>query len=439
MTALVLNFSHSYIILIVTSWLDNILGKKEDLEETKMTLKDIEDFIANKLKDSTLEESTKRICLEEYASLQPIVNNMQYQLKALEQASYSERTYPIIIRKAVGARKGFVDKMNTLIEQIKRPVGKDVSSVINFHEETTKIINVTNERTVREYSFLKELFKKEGREVVQSFRQLVEINSETENAVKGFRESKLQLLKARETAAEITNLTEALKAKEDAKLERELIETEDKSKKIENELRRLTESDEWKEFLKMQNTREEVKTAMEKNKHDFIQAVSKLETPLRKYNWSVKSKPLDNYIQHSFESILAEDSRGEIFMKAIKDMKSKLIKEEMELKDKDKFLSEIEAMIEEDTTGKSIGEYLKLLGELKGLEEKIATHEILRIKNNLENDINRLKIRTEEIRAEKKKTEERIKNMSEEKERKLKELEDLISSIADKKITLKAN
>ena len=106
-------------------FLDKIFGKKqeEELEEAKMSLKEVEDFLANKSKDlEPLKKSAKENYKKEYMNLQLVSRKMQEQLKALEQATYSERTYPMLIRKAVGGRKSFVNKMKILIEQIQKPI-----------------------------------------------------------------------------------------------------------------------------------------------------------------------------------------------------------------------------------------------------------------------------------------------------------------------------
>ncbi len=130
-------------------WLDRIFGKKEEeeFEETKMSLKEVEEFLANKMKKDfePLRESAKK----EYANLQLVVGTMQDQLEILIQVPYSERTYPMLIRKAVGSRKSFVHKMMSLVKQIRKPIGEDMTSILNFHNETAKLINITNATTVR--------------------------------------------------------------------------------------------------------------------------------------------------------------------------------------------------------------------------------------------------------------------------------------------------
>jgi hypothetical protein len=76
--------------------------REEKVVEKKIQLKDVETFAENKIKKdfNLIKPSLK----EEYNNLQQVSKTMLNQLKALEQASYPERTYQILIDKAVGNR-----------------------------------------------------------------------------------------------------------------------------------------------------------------------------------------------------------------------------------------------------------------------------------------------------------------------------------------------
>lgn len=413
-------------------------GKKEKkFEETKILLTEVEGFLSNKIEKEF--EPLKKSVKEEYENLQLATNNIQNQLKVLEAATYPERTYPFLISRSVSSRKRFIDKMNFLIKQVQKPIGEDINSILNFYNETDKLINNINLDTKKDYSSLKILFEKEGKEVMQSFRQMIEIESKLGNVVKELKESNLKFLKAKENVSEVIKLTEYLKRNEVNELSKKLKEIEEKNKKIEDELEKLQQSDEWKTFLEMQRIKEEIKINMQNKKSEFMQYLPQLEIPLKKYNWSAKNKVLDYYIQKLFEPILFEDSNGEIFKSAIRDIKIKLIEEEMKLKDSDKFLDIINKMTEDNTIGKLIEEYLNLSEELKRQEEKIISQEIPKRKIKLENEIIVLKKEMEEIQDEEKIVEEQSKRMQTDKEQKLNELENLINSYSDKRILLQVN
>jgi hypothetical protein len=193
--------------LIDLGWLDDIFGKKEEkAEEIKISLKEAEDFISNKIKKDfePLKESVKK----EYVNFQLVSKTMQNQLKALEQATYPERTYPALVSRSVGSRKSFIGKMDFLIRKLQKPIGEDMKSILDFYEETDKLINITNTETIKEYALLKILFEKEGKEVLQSFRQIFEINSNLGEIIKEIKDYNSKLLKTKESVSEILKLTE---------------------------------------------------------------------------------------------------------------------------------------------------------------------------------------------------------------------------------------
>jgi hypothetical protein len=424
-------------------FLDWFFNKKEkdyirnDTEEAKILLKDVETFVSNKIKKDF--ESLKEPIKEKYASLNLVSNIMKNQLKVLEEATYPEGTYTVLINKAVGNRKSFLEKMSFLIKQIQRPIGNDVKSILTFYEEIDKLINITNIETTKEYAFLKILFEKEGKEVVQSFRQIIEINNKISDILRGLKESNLKLLKINEVVLEVSKLSEELKKNEVYELDNKSKEDEDRIKEIENELEKLHYSDDWKAFLEMNRVKEELKLRVENKRSDFVNKISKLEVPLKKYKWLFEKGILNLYIEKSLESILREDPKSEAFMSAVKDMKIKIIEGKMELKDSKKFMSFIEDIIENNTIGKVIEDYKSLSQELKNQEEKISSQEVSKRKIKLESEMKGLKKEIEDIKEDKKRAEERFKRIQANKEQKIKELEELLYYIFGKKVLLVVN
>jgi hypothetical protein len=418
------------------SFLERIFGKKkeEKFEEKKMPLKEVEDFLSEKLEKDfePIKESAKR----EYENLQAAAFAMQDQLKILEHSPYSGDNDMMLIRKAVGSRKSFVNKMKILAQQMQKPMGDDMNSILSFQKEVTSIIDETDKRTVTEYAFLKELFEKEAEKVIDSFRQISKTGNELESMLKKFTESNAGLLKAQDIVSELTKLDEEMEGKDLKKLEKDMKELEEKRKTAEDDLQKLTGSDEWETFLEMERTREELKEKLQNKKSEFVQSIAKVEKPLKKHQWSAENKILNHYFQGSIESVLTEDPKGEIFLSAIKEIKAKIAGGKMDLKDSGKFLAIIEEMIDNDSIRKILEDYSRISEELASQEEKIEVQEIPRRKIEIESEINKLGRDYEEAKDEIKRSEERRKRMQADKENKLKELESLLTNVSGKKILL---
>jgi DNA repair exonuclease SbcCD ATPase subunit len=418
-------------------WIDRIFGKREEPKEVKMKLKDVEDFLSDRMKKDF--KPLRKDAEKEYANLQLAAKELQNDLKTLGQAPYSTINDRMLIRKAVGSRKSFVNKMKNVVKQIQRPIGEDMNSILNFHNETAKILNATNAKTVNEYTFLKELFKKEANKVIDDFRQIVEIDKRLGNIVNEFADSNVQLVRTQEVASDILRLKGELEKDRVEELENVLKETKNGIEKIEGQLKKLLGGKEWKSFLDIQRSKEELETELRNKKSEFAQTIAKIEKPLRKYKWSVKNKTLDDYVDHSFESVLSRDPRGEAFVDAITDMKIQIIKGELKLKDSGKFLSVINEMIENNTIGNILAEYFKLLEELKRRDEKLELQKAPKKKAGLENQVDRLKRRFEETKAELEKTKEWRREMQSEKDEKIEELQDLLNEVAGKRVLLEVN
>jgi len=417
-------------------FLERIFGKKkeEKFEEKKMSLKEVEDFLSEKLEKDfePIKESVKR----EYENLQAAAVAMQEQLKILEHSPYSGNNDMMLIRKAVGSRKSFVNKMKGLSLQMQRPMGEEMDSILNFQKEATSVIDETDIKTVTEYAFLKELFEREAEKVIESFRHISEVNKKLGSTLERFMESNSKLLKAKEISAGLIGMDEEMREKKVENLEGELKEAEEEIKKGENDLQKLAESEEWKIFLEMQKFREELKEKLQNKKSEFVQVVAKVDKPLKRYQWLAENKILNLYSKGSLDSVLVEDPRGEVFLSAMEEIRKKMAEGKMNLKDSGKFSAVIEEMIDNNSMHKILKEYFNLSEELKSQEEKIELQEIPKRKGELESEVSKLRRDVEEMKDEIERFDERMKRMQAGKEQKIKELENLLTDVEGKRILL---
>ena len=417
-------------------FLDRIFRKKkeEKFEEKRMSLKEVEEFLSEKLKKDF--EPIRESARKEYENLQSVSIAMQEQLKILEHSPYSGENDMMLIRKAVGSRKSFVNKMKGLAQQMQKPMRDDINSILNFQKEAASAIDETDRKTVTEYAFLKELFEKEAEKVIESFRQISEVNKRLGSTLERFMGLNSKLLEAQEIAAGLIEMNEEMIEKKVENLEGELKEVEEEIKKEENDLQKLAEGDEWKNFLEMQKVREELKEKLQNKKSEFVQSVAKVDKPLKKYQWSAENKILNLYSKGSVDSVLTEDPKGEVFLSAMKEIRTKIAERKIDLKDSGKFSAVMEEMIDNDTMNKILEEYSRLSEELRSQEEKIELQEIPKRKGEIENYISKLRRDSEEIKNEIERFDERMKRMQADKEQKIKELESLLSDVEGKKILL---
>ena len=421
---------------------DRIFGKakEERFEENEMTLTQLEEFIEKNL-NKGFEPFIKNIRVE-HSNLQASADSMLDKLKILEGAPYSGSNDPMLIRKAVGSRNSFVNKMKGLARKIQTAIEDDFDSISNFHNDVAALINFTNAKTVNEYMFLKELFEREADGVIESFKKISEADKSFGRVIKEFQDANSKFLGLQKGLAEFKELSEDW-GKRRAMLseyENRIKELAEEKNKKAGQLDKLIESDEWESFLAAQKTRDGLANKLSNVKSDFAQNVTKLERPLKKYQWLVNNKILDCYLEYSFDSldsVLSKDPDAEIFNAAVKDMKTKIIEGKIDLKDADKFLSTIDSMLSENTIGKILREHVKVSEELKNIEEKINSLDTAGKKRYLEGEVESLGREFETAVMEKEKIVRQIDSVELAKKEKLKELEGLVSNTSNKKIVLK--
>ncbi len=422
--------------------LERIFGNDEKEDEVmeepeKISLEDVNVFIQRIEKETVipLETSTKKYILGEYEKLQTAADNMGTHLDTLENAPYSTKEKPMLIRKAVGSRKTFVRKMRHLVDQIQKPIGTDMDSIIGFHNSTAKLMNVTNARTVREYSMLKELFGRYSTKVLDGFRHAVEIDQNIGSAIKEFKNSTRHISKAGEIHSEIMDIEEEIESME-KDLHMDAGRVDGEIREAERELETLPETKEWKRFLEMKDRKHELEEEMKEKKSEFVVAISRIHAPLKKYNWSEKNDVLDNYIDNSIESAVILDPGAEKFISAVQDMKKKMEDGDMDMGDNDRIISVLEKMIKGNGVGNIMERYSELKGELREQKQMIDSQDVTKKKQEMKNKIDRLKDEMDRKKTGRKRAQDSLNRLKAERAKKLKMLERTLDKISDKKVIL---
>ncbi|MFH0929078.1 MAG: hypothetical protein V1818_01830 [Candidatus Aenigmatarchaeota archaeon] len=419
-------------------FLDGIFGgKKEAPKEKRVSLKDTEKIISDKAEKAF--EPLKDAAKKEYETFQTSATAMQGQLKILEQAALHERTFSGIASRSTASRRDFIGRMDFLIKKLRAPFGENADSIISFYEEANRTINTVNAETIKDYAFLKMVFEKEGKDVLQSFRQIFEANKSMGETVKEIRKHQSKLSKARECVAEISRMAHEMKEDETGRLNERLLAKEAELRKAESGMEELLREDAWKAFLEMQKTRDELKKEMENKEAEFTDLISELEVPLKKYRRLAENSVLNHYIEKSFYSVLHEDPDGEVLLSALRDMKLRMIEDKMALKGGDRFMTVIDRAKEGNIMGGILKEYASTADRLKKLEEEMGLQKVPRRKGMFEKDINKLKAEREELRAGIEKSEESKKRLVESREQRIRELEELLSEASGERILLEVN
>lgn len=414
-------------------FLKRIFGgnEKVPVSEKTMTIGDVGSFLSKKMKSdfTPLEKSARK----EHANLQLAASELLSNVKSLMKATYSGETYPMLIRKAVGSRKTFCDKMELVARQVKKPIGNDIESILGFNNDTAKLINEINDKAVKEYAFLKELFEDDAYKVIQSFRKIVDIDKRLGEMVSEFSDSNSILIKATQVLSELGDVN--IDIEKDYDFDERISENTSRMEKIDRELKDIINGDEWKSFLDNGNKAENIKMELDNKKSDFMKTISRIESPLKKHAWSVKDKILDYYVWYSFDSVLSKDPKGELLLSSLTEMMNKISSGKIEVKNT-KVVDYVNDMIKNNTVGMILGDYSRLYVELEDLKTRLSKNGIADKKSRLENELSLVKQEIERLKNEKERMNKRKDELKKKKDDIVESLESMLSEISGKDIHL---
>jgi hypothetical protein len=413
--------------------LDRFFAKKEEAGKA-IAIGSVRESISSKIRNDY--ESIEGTLRKERESMLDLAGTMQVYVNILDQAKYPERTYPIIISKSNVSRKNFITKMNLLISQMKKPLGDDMDSVLDFYGNLGKMIDAINSETIKDYAFLKMLFEKEGKDVVDTFRQISDSNARIQEMLKGIRISKEQMSKTDEVLDEISNISEELDRDDLGKMDSAIVERQNDLVKVEKDSEELVKGDEWKGIVGLQEKAVKAKELMAAKRREFERIVDVIEGPLKRYKKFAGSHILDDYISKSFDSVICEDPRGERILVLLKNVNAMITEGKMEIKDREQVLKKIGELSENNAIGKIIQEYLLACEEVKDATEKASSSQTMKRKLGLDSELERLRKQIEDMKSDRKKTEEIIKTIKERKAQKTDQLEEILYQIFKKRIKI---
>jgi hypothetical protein len=414
--------------------LDRFFAKKVKPDETRVSLSEVEELISKKIRSDF--ESLRDAMKAEHDAMIATADIMKSQVNVLEQAKYPERTYPIIISKSNVSRKNFVTKMNLLVSQIKKPVGQDMDLVLDFYSGLGKAVASINSETIKDYAFLKILFEKEGKDVVETFKQILEESRRADETLMPLRRSIEIALTARSLLAEISRMRENIGGDDIRKMDVDILGKEESLREIEAKLKDLTGGSDWKSAIEIQENSDRMRSTLNEKRREFENHVDSIEIPLKKYKRLSEDRLLDDYISKSFDSAICEDPRGEKMLSWLSKIKVMIIEGEMDIKDRDKTLTSIDRIKESNLIGKSFQDYICAAEALKRNEEKASSLEAVKSKTALDVEMNRLKAQIEQAISDRRKAEEISGIVGQRRSENIKKLEGMLCDIFGKKTSV---
>jgi hypothetical protein len=413
--------------------LDKLFAKKESAGGS-MAIDSVGNAMAVKIQKDF--DAIKEPLKDERKQMLAAADIMQGCVSALDRAKYPERTYPIIISKSNVSRKNFVTKMDLLMQQIRRPLDEKLEPTLEFYGELGKTIDAINSETIKDYAFLRMLFEKEGKDVVDVFRQIADIDQRIREMLKPIRDIRNQMTRASGIAGEIQKISVELGRDDLSKIAEAISQMQEELSRDEKELAGLLEGKEWKAVVNMREKAEKAKEMTGTKRREFEKVMEEMEAPLKKYKKVADSHLLDDYISKSFDSVLCDDPKGERILSLLKKIKTMITEGKIEIKDSEQAVKRIDELNDENTIGNLMLGYLKACEEAERLNEDALSSGVMKRKLFLDSESARLENKIEEENLEMKRTEEIAVTIRERRDQKAAQLEEILQGIFKKRVRI---
>ncbi len=430
-------------------FLERLFGKKQEdktvteINEETFDINTASDFLKKKYDEDF--QSFKDRAKGSYEEIQAALKNLKDSLSNLEKASFNDSIDSLSLHMILSQRKSFINKMKIMINQLDKPLDLNFDSIINYQNSSSHSVNETNYNTVKEFSLFEGLFEKESKAAFENFKTVFNATKNFINLVTEERKLLDPVTDAQDVLDLLRNDLESIQKRkkeiEDCNNKLSNLATEIKSE--EGRLIELESGDEMKRFKQLLKKKEELNSQVSEIRFTISQNFSKIDRPLRKFRHLVQrgteeiddEKALDKFLDSPVDAII-ETKNFKLMNSVLEKVRHSISSGFIDIKDKDKILSEISWFIDHEIFEELATKHDSLLEEAKELEKDISEQDIHKSKDELENHIEQLRRETQTTTEEI----ERIKKQMEKLDVSIKDrknnLEKLLSALINKKVTI---
>lgn len=332
-----------------------------------------------------------------------------------------------------------------MIDNLNRPFDLNLDSILKYQHSSFQSVTETNNNTLKEFRLFEQLFEKESKEAFENFKTIYNTTKEFNNLVSDGKKTLDPIIDAKNSLDLI---------KEDVgNIEKKKEEIDDYNKRLsdlsielkseQDRLKELESSNEMESFNQMMKKKGELESQLSDTKSVIIQNFSNVDKPLRKFQHLVQrgiekiddEKILDKLIDSPVNTIIGTKDFKQV-NSLLEKIKHSINSGVMEIKDRDKILSEIEWLVGHSIFEELANKYDSVLEEVKKLEKDISEQDVLKSMNAIKNHIDQLnresQTKTEDIERMKKQIEKLNVSIKENGEK----MEKTLSEFIGRKVTI---
>jgi len=431
------------------SFLEKFFSKKEKKiekpNEEVLNIEKTSEFLKKKYNENfqILNFEVKKF----YEEIQVTLGNFKESLSNLEKANFNESLDSVSLQMANSQRKSFINKMKIMISQLNKPIDSSLDSIIEYQSSSLLSIKEADERAVKEFIMFEQLLN-ESKTVFKIFKSIFKTTENLTNLVS----EKKDFLKI---IGDAENELECLK-KNIEYIKNEKKEIDDHNKKLaelnkkreseEENMKKLERSDEWKEFNRLIEREEELDSNLAEVRNNISQNFSKIEKPLRKFQYLVKvdkeeiddKKMLNRYLDSPIDTLI-ETENFSFIKSTLERVKHSISSDSIDVKDKNKALSEIDGMIAHDIFEELVKKHNSMKEGMKKLEKDIEQHDVKKLKSEIEDRIEQLNRESQTIITETDRNKKQIEKLEVNVQEEKTNLERILTDLIKSKVTINLN
>ena len=423
--------------------MQRIFGRKEEAREQTFSIEDTEGFLSKSFDErfQVLEKDASKM----YKDIQSVVDDMKQSLNDLANAEFKGPVDSELLQNVVGHRRSFIQKMDAMISQVKRPMQSDFDSIMEFISYSSSAVSEADKKTVNDYQFLNELFSKEAGNTIGKFKALRAVSGKLENFVNKNKESLLSIKNAQN---ELQLIKDWMKKMAETKGHLKTLESRLSSLNSEREgekgkLEKFLGSEEWLRFNELLEKKKKVEEDVANIKSQMLQGISKIEKPMRKFKNLVdrgilkfeNEKALEKYSSSVFDA-LVEEKNPETLYSLLKVVQKNISEGKVEMKDREKSMAEIKWLVENNALENPLEKYLLLASELEKMKRSVGEQKMPDVRRDIERRIEDMEMQVERASLEMEKLKKQMERMRDSVNEKKITLESMLTSLANKKISI---
>jgi chromosome segregation ATPase len=379
------------------SFLEILFGNKEEKEVEKPTEEAFDIETATAFLKKKYNENFQHLNIEvkaAYEEIQVALGNFKESLSNLANANFNEPLDSVSLQMANSQRKSFINKMKIMISQLDKPLDLSLDSIIEYQRSSLLSVKEADEHALKEFIMFEQVLS-ESKAVFKNFKSVF-------NATKKFNDmvfEKKELLKSiNDAEKELDSLKKNIEYMKNEKKEidehnKRLIDLKKKFESEKENLKKLERSDEWNKFNKLIERRKELDSHISEVRANIHQNFSKIEKSLKKFQHLVKvdkedidKKMLNKYLDYTVDALI-ETENFSFINSTLEKVKNSILSGAIDLKDKNKELSEIDWIINHNIFEGLVTKYNSFIEEVKNLENSITEQDVNKLKDEIESRI----------------------------------------------------